>query len=179
MANKQIGFGYIPANGGFHIAVTIPPPASGCPVRAYERYDHEEAPGGSPYHMSRHSPVLKVEVDRLKFLLVADAVKADFNRRLKELKLKAGRWTRDDNLFDRLMGKELVLLLWAIEDADIKDVPNALANWQGLAPEERWWLYTTINAATGHYRDGRGKGWRKAIRIALTENPTSAATYFS
>ena len=29
------------------------------------------------------------------------------------------------------------------------------------------------NAATGHAINGRNKGWRKAIRFALTENPTT------
>jgi hypothetical protein len=29
------------------------------------------------------------------------------------------------------------------------------------------------NAATGHAITGRGRGWRKAIRFALTENPVS------
>jgi len=29
------------------------------------------------------------------------------------------------------------------------------------------------NAATGHAITGRNKGWRKAVRYALTENPVS------
>jgi hypothetical protein len=29
------------------------------------------------------------------------------------------------------------------------------------------------NAATGHAITGRGKGWRKAVRYALSENPVS------
>ena len=29
------------------------------------------------------------------------------------------------------------------------------------------------NAATGHATAGRNKGWRKAVRYALTENPVS------
>jgi hypothetical protein len=29
------------------------------------------------------------------------------------------------------------------------------------------------NAATGHAIAGRNKGWRKAVRYALTENPVS------
>ena len=40
-------------------------------------------------------------------------------------------------------------------------------------PEERWWLYTMTNAATGHAVQGRNKGWRKAVRYSLTENPIS------
>ena len=72
---------------------------------------------------------------------------------------------------DRNMGKELVLLAWAVEDADPVLIPNAVRNWLGLSPEERWWLYTMTNAATGQALKGRNKGWRKAVRFALTENP--------
>ena len=75
----------------------------------------------------------------------------------------------------RILGKELVLLAWSIEDADPTLIPVAVKNWMGLAPEERWWLYTMTNAATGHAVSGRGKGWRKAVRYALTENPISTA----
>lgn len=70
----------------------------------------------------------------------------------------------------RELGKELVLLAWAIEDADSGLIPTAIANWNGLEPEERWWLYTQTAAATGHGISDRGKGWRKALRYALTEN---------
>ena len=52
-----------------------------------------------------------------------------------------------------------------------------MKNWQGLAPEERWWLYTMANAATGHALAGRNKGWRKAIRFALTENPIAPGDF--
>ena len=46
-------------------------------------------------------------------------------------------------------------------------------SWSGLRPEERWWLYTATAAATGTLADG-DVGWRKALRYALTENPTDA-----
>jgi hypothetical protein len=52
-------------------------------------------------------------------------------------------------------------------------ISTAVRNWLGLAPEERWWLYTMTNASTGHALNDRNKGWRKAIRFALTENPIS------
>jgi hypothetical protein len=39
-----------------------------------------------------------------------------------------------------------------------------------LAPEERWWLYTMTAAQTGHHAQ-KNRGWRKAVRAALTENP--------
>jgi hypothetical protein len=72
------------------------------------------------------------------------------------------------------LGKELTVLAWAIEDAGPSTVSTAIANWQGLAPKERWWLYTMTAAATGNYLAGRGRGWRKALRYALTENPVTA-----
>ncbi len=65
---------------------------------------------------------------------------------------------------------------YAIEDADPALIPVAIKNWPGLMPEERWWLYTMTNAATGHAVQGRNKGWRKAVRYALTENPVSYYT---
>ena len=74
----------------------------------------------------------------------------------------------------RLLGKELTLLAWAVEDADPALIPAAIRNWSGLAPEERWWLFTMTNAATGHALHGRNRGWRKAVRFALTENPVNA-----
>ena len=71
----------------------------------------------------------------------------------------------------RLLGKELTLLGWAVEDADPALIPTAIKNWLGLAAEERWWLFTMTNAATGHVVRGKNRGWRKAVRFALTENP--------
>src|SRR5439155_19529518 len=44
---------------------------------------------------------------------------------------------------------------------------------QGRSPEERWWLYTMTAAATGDHSMGRNRGWRKAVRFALTENPVT------
>ncbi len=69
---------------------------------------------------------------------------------------------------ERLLGKELLVLVWAVEYCDMTDVPIAIRNWLGLFPEERWWLYTMTNATTGNIDDRRG--WRKALRYALCEN---------
>lgn len=50
------------------------------------------------------------------------------------------------------------------------DIPNALRNWEALAPEERWWLYTMTVATTGQAMQ-KGLGWRKALRAAIADNP--------
>ena len=65
----------------------------------------------------------------------------------------------------------LTLLAWAVEDMDESLVPNVIANWTGLEPEERWWLYTTVNATFTRVEVGKDRGWRKAIKIAFSENP--------
>jgi hypothetical protein len=62
-------------------------------------------------------------------------------------------------------------LAWAVEHASPEECPIICQKWLALRPEERWWLYTQTAAATGHGLDGRGRGWRRALRYALTENP--------
>ena len=68
----------------------------------------------------------------------------------------------------RLFGKELLVLLWAVERPDVKpeEIAVAIRNWLGLKPEERWWLYTMTAAATGLAHQS-GMGWRGALRQAL------------
>ena len=61
-------------------------------------------------------------------------------------------------------------LCWAVEEAPPADIPNALRNWEALAPEERWWLFTMTVATTGQALH-KGIGWRKALRAALADNP--------
>jgi len=121
---------------------------------------------------------LRVSLVRSKWDAIADAVSAEFNQRLKDRNQRKGKW-KDPGLtpISRLLGKELILLAWAIEDADPGRIPAAITNWLGLTPEERWWLFTMTNAATGQALRGRGVGWRKALRFALTENPLSAGHY--
>lgn len=57
------------------------------------------------------------------------------------------------------LGKELCILCWAVEEAPPDDIPNALRNWEALAPEERWCLHHDRRQAMQ-----RGIGWRKARR---------------
>ena len=115
---------------------------------------------------------LKVKLKRFIWEQIEEEVKAEFNRRLRAMGVKTGRWLKKGQVpVDRTLGKELTLLAWAIEDADPALIPTAIRNWLGLAPEERWWLYTMTNAATGHAINDKNRGWRKAVRFALTENP--------
>ena len=102
--------------------------------------------------------------------LIAEDVKREFNERLRAKKLAASRWIVGVNKVERLLGKELLVLAWAVEKASPEAVPNAVRNWIGLRPEERWWLFNITAAATG-FPEHSEIGWRKALRYALTENP--------
>ena len=112
--------------------------------------------------------VLRCEAPRAVWDVVSPEARAEFNRRLKQEGKPAGRWGADETAVQRLFGKELLVLLWAVEMPDVKpeEVGVAIRNWHGLKPEERWWLYTMTGAATGLAHQV-GMGWRGALRQAL------------
>jgi hypothetical protein len=140
-------------------------------------YDENEGRAAPSFGPGQTDGKLRVCLARGKWDAIADEVRVEFNQRLKRQGLKAGQWKTGAVPLSRLLGKELVLLAWAIEDADPALIPTAIKNWLGLAPEERWWLFTMTSAATGHAVYGRGKGWRKAVRYALTENPVTGVSH--
>ena len=112
--------------------------------------------------------VLRCEAAREVWDVVSPELRGEFNRRLKAEGKPAGRWGADETAVQRLLGKELLVLLWAVEMPDVRPEEMAVAvrNWIGLKAEERWWLYTMTAAATGlaHHL---GMGWRGALRQAL------------
>jgi len=176
---KSEGFGFVPTASEHHFLVTLSANQKN-DVLMSEHFTWDD--GGARRELSfalgQEDNKMRVILPRQKWEAIADPVKAEFNQRLRQMGLKSGQWAvkagkGGQTPLSRLFGKELVLLAWAIEEADPALIPIALKNWLGLAPEERWWLFTMTNAATGHAISGRGKGWRKAVRYALTENPVS------
>jgi hypothetical protein len=157
------GFGHQPEKELHHFIVALPRSQGGI-VQVYEVFEADMA---GPALESRN---LRVTLDVNRWLKIADALEDEFNTRLRAAGLRAGKWKAGHVPVARLFGKELVLLAWAIEDAEPTLAYTAIQNWRGLAPEERWWLYTMTAAQTGHHAQ-RGRGWRKAVRAALTENP--------
>lgn len=168
------GFGFIPMESPHHFLVSIPAAAKEkILISEHLSLDESAERRELNFALGKEDSNLRVILERLKWDLIANPVKAEFNQRLKKMNLRPGQWKPGRIPVSRLLGKELVLLAWAIEDADPGLIPAAIRNWQGLMPEERWWLYTMTNAASGHAVYGRNRGWRKAVRYALTENPVS------
>lgn len=112
--------------------------------------------------------ILRCEVSREVWDALSPEVRSEFNRRLKAEGKPAGRWGADETAVQRLLGKELLVLLWAVEQPDVtpEEIGVAIRNWLGLKTEERWWLYTMTAAATGLAHQA-GMGWRGALRQAL------------
>lgn len=172
--SRAAGFGFQPEESQHHFSVTVPPGnRDDVLIAEHLAFDPERGYAAPSLAAGPQDAKLRVALPRAKWNAIADEARVEFNRRLKQQGLRAGRWKTGSNAVTRLLGKELTLLAWAVEDADPALIPAAIRNWLGLAPEERWWLYTMTSAATGHAVHGRGRGWRKAVRFALTENPVN------
>src|SRR6266849_11193387 len=160
MRDRQtIGFGCPNEVDPHHFIVEIPAGRT-AKVVITEHYGIKVGINGNPEIAER------CLLPRQAWTAISEDVKREFNQRLKEKRLPTSRWSVGENKVERLLGKELLVLAWAVEQADISVIPNAIRNWIGLKPEERWWLYTMTAAATGLAHQ-TGLGWRGALRQAL------------
>lgn len=161
------GFGYQPEHSaGYHFELRTTNEGG---IRLFERYEatvvEHEVERASP------EPLLRAELSGHRWQLVQDTVANEFNARLKHAQLRTGRWLKGPTPLAPHFGKELALLVWAVEDQDPTVIPRMLANWRGLAPEERWWFYTSINAARRSRGTDPKYGWKAAIKIAFLADP--------
>ena len=159
-----IGFGVPNEMDPHHFTVDIPA-ARTEPVVISEEFGLQGGTGGRP------DSVVRCRLPRAAWGAIAEELKRVLNERLKEKKIATGRWVSGLNKVERLLGRELCLLAWAVETASPEVIPSAVRSWVALRPDERWWLFSMAAATTGDAVDA-DVGWRKAIRIALTENPS-------
>lgn len=166
MTEKQVtyGFGVNPSLSTNHFYVIIPANNEEI-VQVYERFNWND----NKEQVIEKSDILRLEISKYKWSKISSELATEFNARLKKDKIKTGKFIVGGNPVEKLFGKEMMVLLWGIEDSDPSVIPTAIRNWKGLMPEERWWLYTMTNASTGHIKDKIG--WRIALRYALCENP--------
>ena len=171
MKNQHFGFGYNPAESENHFYVVIPKDTTE-EVHIYERFHWDEGEQNIT-----NKDILKLRISRHKWAKLSNDVAAEFNARLKANKKSTSRFIVGEVPIEKLFGKELMVLLWGVENNDPSGIPTAIRNWKGLQPEERWWLYTMTNASTGKINDKRG--WRTALRYALCENPVDESNQIS
>ena len=175
-ARKTVGLGFLPseARHGFLIDV---PKGSGMgelvSITEYRGDDLNQLGERSGNPPSPGNQGLRVVIDKGRWLLLAPSFWEDANRRLRANGLPTHKFVKKPAKpipVHPSLGKELCILCWAVEEASPDDIPNAIRNWDALAPEERWWLYTMTVATTGQAMQ-KGIGWRKALRAALADNP--------
>lgn len=160
--DAYVGFGALAEFGSHRIKVEIPAGRAGV-VRLWEDY------GFLAGHEGRPDADLRVGLERWKWTPLADASRQDFNPRLRAKKVPTSTWKPGDNLLDRLLGKELCVLMWAAEPATTAGQLEVICRkWSELRPEERWWLYSMTAAEAGGAADGR-RGWRHALFLALSD----------
>lgn len=198
MAKKQtLGFGFFPSEAQQHFLVIVPPSRSEQSVTVFERFiwdEYDVQTSELPYEIVKNYNNMqentlckvdtphnilsengagrirqKIVLSAKKWNMVKVTLESEFNKVLKADNKKVGRFKAGMIPVERLLGKEMMVLLWAIEDCDPSVIENAIKNWCGLSREERWWLFTMTNAATGDYNEKHG--WRIALRYALTDNP--------
>ncbi|WP_323003807.1 anti-phage-associated DUF3780 domain-containing protein [Denitromonas sp.] len=153
-----LGFGVPATSDPHHFKVIIPKSSTG-KVQISEHLGLQAASADS-------AVIDRVLLDRPRWTAIRAEVQRAFNARLSAHGLKPGAWKVGDNPVDRLLGKELCVLAWAVEQMDPEKIPVAVRNWLALRPEERWWLFGMTSMSTGGVTDA-GKGWRTALKHAL------------
>lgn len=168
-----VDFGFDPARSSHHFAVS---PVGGARVQFIERFAYGEVQEGDP---DAPNDVLKAELDIERWRRIHDDAAEVFNARLRAEGYRAGAWRKSEStLLAPRFGRELILLVWATEGQDLSVLPAVRLNWRGFAPEERWWLYSTINASSRHPEHAE-RGWRRAIKIAFAENPVDTSGFLT
>jgi len=172
----SIGLGFLPDEARHGFLIDIPKGASQnelVSVTEHRGNDLDHLGARSIEPPSPTDPSLRVLIDRNRWLVLAPSFWEEANRRLRANGLPSSKFLKAPAKSIPVhpsLGKELCVLCWAVEEASPDDIPNALRNWEALAPEERWWLYTMTVATTGQAMQ-KGLGWRKALRAALADTP--------
>ncbi|WP_347232742.1 anti-phage-associated DUF3780 domain-containing protein [Chloracidobacterium thermophilum] len=148
-----MGFGVPATSDPHHFRVIIPRGSAGR-VSIHEHLGLQATLGTS-------AVIDRVVLDRSRWTAIRAEVQRAFNARLVAHGLRPSAWKVGENPVDRLLGKELCVLTWAVERMNLDRIPVAVRNWVALRPEERWWLFGMTAMGTGGVLDA-GKGWRCA-----------------
>lgn len=169
MTEKQatVDFG-APDKFGAHVFRVEIPAARNEAVVIVEDYGYQGQEAGIPREEDR------IVLERETWSAIADIARREFNDRLKAAKILTGRWHTGTNLVDRLLGKELCVLAWAGETANIEQLRVICSKWAALRPEERWWLFSMTVAESGLPGDSQ-RGWRRALFFALSDGEKTSS----
>lgn len=157
---KTVDFGAYAEPGYMHFYVQVPEDKKDY-VRLYEVSDFSKNNIGIEKERARISLVV--------FSTIADDVKEFFNARLKKEKQRTGNWHKGKVMFDRLLGRELCVLFWALEQTypkDREDHETIVDNWKAMFDTERWLLYFRTNSHLAIFKNTNG--WYRALYHIFT-----------
>ena len=118
IVHQTTGFGVPVTTAPHHFIVTIP--------RAH-RQEVSITEDLGMHAQGEDSQVLdRVFLPRPKWTEISGPVKRLFNQRLKANNLATSNWKVGQNPVDRLLGKELCVLAWAVEDLALDKIGIAL-----------------------------------------------------
>lgn len=173
---KCLGLGFLPEEARHGFLIDVPKGSAQTDLITISEHrgsDLHNLGADDATAIKPNSASIRVLIDRARWLALASSFWDEANRRLRANGLPTQKFVKSPSKpvpVHPSLGKELCVLSWAVEDAPMNDIPNAIQNWESLAPEERWWLFTMTVATTGQALQ-KGIGWRKALRAALADNP--------
>ena len=173
---KCLGLGFLPEEARHGFLIDVPKGSAQTDLISISEHrgsDLNHLGADDATSIKPDSASIRVLIDRARWLALASSFWDEANRRLRANGLLTQKFVKSPSKpvpVHPSLGKELCVLCWAVEDAPINDIPNAVQNWESLSPEERWWLFTMTVATTGQALQ-KGIGWRKALRAALADNP--------
>lgn len=170
---RIVGLGFLPEEARHGFLIDIPRGRGDGDLITITEFRDQTFDLAAVQSPSPKDPDLRVIINRFRWLALAPAFWEEANRRFRANGLPVHKFVKNPAKpvpVHPSLGKELCVLCWAVEDASPDDIPNALRNWEALAPQERWWLYTMTVATTGQALQ-KGIGWRKALRAAIADNP--------
>jgi len=106
---------------------------------------------------------------------ISQAAAKELNDRIaKDEDLKKcpkAKWNKGLNNVDLVLGRELLVLVWAVEqlESEPESIDRVLVEWLELSPEDRFFFYRLTNAFTGRSKD-RESFRRRGLAYVLMGN---------
>ncbi|MCH4828062.1 DUF3780 domain-containing protein [Planococcus halocryophilus] len=113
--------------------------------------------------------VERARINLMQWAHIKAGVSNFFNHQLRETQWWFSFFITGENYMQNWYGKQLLLLVWAIEDTkDPDEIHRILMNWIKLSEGEQWWLFTVIEETSEELPDRNG--WRRDLKKALLSN---------
>jgi hypothetical protein len=128
------------------------------------------------------SKYIRVSLTRDIFNMIESVVKLEFNKRLKAEHQSPGAFNKKGVTYiDRMLGKELATLMFAVEHVTgsgsidaVRDIDNICKNWLNLDTCNRWWYYSQASAFGSAGQYDKDSNIRKGIYLMLSARPKQA-----